>query len=41
MQLPLIVFHVLYWIVSAPCADDATVEEAEDKKDRSPAMEYG
>lgn len=41
MQLPLIVFHVLYWIVNAPCADDATAVEAESSIGRSPAMEYG
>lgn len=35
------VFHVLFWIVNAPCADDATTAEAEAKQGKAPAMEYG
>jgi hypothetical protein len=41
MQLLIMVFHVLYVIVNAPCADDATSGEAEAKQGKSPALEYG
>ena len=41
MQISIMIFHVLYVIVNAPCADDATTPKAEDKNGKSPAMEYG
>lgn len=41
MQLLMMVFHVLYWIVNTPYADGATTSEEEGKQGKSPALEYG